>query len=94
MPSLTMLLIVSAQLTQTGVQILVSIGKYLNTHLKFSRRVSIPVAKTQLAGCLKVWVDVTQASNDNVQTVIQDTVYQANVVQTRPAGSIQLSIGQ
>ena len=66
MPSSTLLLIVSPKLTQIGIQISVSIGRYLNTHLKFSMRVSILVAKTQLAGCLKVCVDVMQASSDNV----------------------------
>ena len=57
----------SAQLAQTGVWILVSLGKYLRTHLKDHirynrgpeihgepRRVSLPVGDAQLAGCLRV----------------------------------------
>ena len=59
----------SAQLAQTGVWILVSLGEYLRTHLKEHtrydrgpeihgkpRRVSLPFGKTQLAGCLRVQV--------------------------------------
>ena len=59
----------SAQLAQTGVWILVSLGQYLRTHLKDHarydwgpeihgkpRRVSLPVAEAQLDGCLKVQV--------------------------------------
>ena len=59
----------SAQLAQTGIWILVSLGEYLRTHLKDHtrydqvpeihgepRRVSLPFGKAQLAGCLKVQV--------------------------------------
>ena len=59
----------SAQLAQTGVWILVSLGQYLRTHLKDHtrydrgpeihgkpRRVSLPVGEAQLTGCLKVQV--------------------------------------
>ena len=59
----------SAHLAQTGVWILVSLGKYLRTHLKYHtrydrgpeihdepRRVSLPFGQAQLAGCLRVWV--------------------------------------
>ena len=59
----------SAQLTQTGVWILVSLGQYLRTHLKDHarydqdpeihgepRRVSLPVGEVLLAGYLKVQV--------------------------------------
>ena len=59
----------SAQLVQTGVWILVSLGEYLRTHLidhaRYDRgpeihveprRVSLPVGEAQLAGCLKVQV--------------------------------------
>ena len=59
----------SAQLAQTGVWILVSLGEYLRTHLKYHtrydrgpvihdepRRVSLPVGEAQLAGCLRVQV--------------------------------------
>ena len=59
----------SMQLAQTGIWILVSLGKYLRTHLKDHtrydwcpeihgkpRRVSFPVGKAQLAGCLRVQV--------------------------------------
>ena len=59
----------SAQLAQTGVWILVSLGEYLRTYLKDHtrydrgpeihgkpRRVSLPVGKAQLAGCLRVLV--------------------------------------
>ena len=62
-------LIDSAQLAQTGVQILVSLGEYLRTYLKDHtrydqgaglhdkpKRVSLLVGEAQLAGCLKVWV--------------------------------------
>ena len=54
---------------QMGVQILVSPGQHLRTHLKEHRRydqgseihgkprkVSLPVGEVQLAGCLRVWV--------------------------------------
>ena len=57
----------SAQLAQTGVRILVSLGEYLRTHLtdhtKYDRgpeihgkprRVSLPFGEAQLAGCLRV----------------------------------------
>ena len=57
----------SAQLAQTGVWILVSLGEYQRTHLKNHtrydrdseihgepRRVSLPVGEAQLAGCLRV----------------------------------------
>ena len=57
----------SAQLEQTGIWILVSLGEYLKTHLKDHtrydqgpeihddpRRVSLPFGEVQLAGCLKV----------------------------------------
>ena len=56
-----------AQLAQTGVWILVSLGQYLRTHLKDHtrydqgleihdepRRVSLPVGEAQLAECLRV----------------------------------------
>ena len=59
----------SAQLAQTGVWILVSLGEYLRTHLKDHtrydrgpeihgkpRRVSLPFGEAQLAGCLRVQV--------------------------------------
>ena len=59
----------SAQLAQTGVWILVSLGEYLRTHLKDhtrydrgpeihgkSRRVSLPFGEAQLTGCLSVQV--------------------------------------
>ena len=59
----------SAQLAQTGVWILVSLGEYLRTHLKNHarydwgaeihdelRRVSLPFGEAQLAGCLRVQV--------------------------------------
>ena len=59
----------STQLAQTSVWILVSLGKYLRTHLKDHtrydrgleihskpRRVSLPVGEAQLAGCLTVQV--------------------------------------
>ena len=59
----------SAQLTQTGVWILVSLGEYLRTHLKDHARydqnpeihggpwrVSLSVSEAQLAGCLRVQV--------------------------------------
>ena len=59
----------SAQLAQTGVWILVSLGDYLRTHLidheKYDqgpeihgkpRRVSLPFDKAQLDGCLRVQV--------------------------------------
>ena len=59
----------SAQLAQTGVSILVSLDQYLRTHLKNHarydrgpeihgkpRRVSLPVGKAQLAGCLRIQV--------------------------------------
>ena len=59
----------SAQLAQTGVWILVSLGEYLRTHLKDHtrydhgpeihggpRRVSLPFGEAQLAECLRVWV--------------------------------------
>ena len=58
-----------AQLAQTGVWILVSLGEYLRTHLKDHtrydrgpeihdelRRVSLPFGEAQLAGCLRVQV--------------------------------------
>ena len=58
-----------AQLAQTGVWILVSLGEYLRTHLKDHtrydrspeihdepRRVSLLVGEAQLAGCLRVQV--------------------------------------
>ena len=58
----------SAQLAQTGVWILVSLGKYqrayLKDHIRYDqdpeihgepRRVSLPVGEAQLVGCLKVW---------------------------------------
>ena len=57
----------SAQLAQTGVWILVSLGEYLRTHLKDHtrcdqgpeihgkpRRVSLSFGEAQLAGCLRV----------------------------------------
>ena len=57
----------SAQLAQTGVWILVSLGEYLRTHIKDltkydqgpeihdePRRVSLPFGEAQLAGCLRV----------------------------------------
>ena len=59
----------SAQLTQTGVWIIVSLGEYLRTHLKDHtrhnrgpeihddpRRVLLPFGEAQLAGCLRVQV--------------------------------------
>ena len=59
----------SAHLEQTGVWILVSLGKYLRTHLKDHtkydrgpeihgkpRRVLLPFGEAQLAGCLRVQV--------------------------------------
>ena len=59
----------SAQLAQTGVWILVSLGEYLRTHLRDHtrydwgpeihgkpRRVSLPFGEAQLAGCLRVQV--------------------------------------
>ena len=59
----------SAQLAQTGVWILVSLGEYLRTHLKDHtrydrdpeihdkpRRVSLPLGEAQLDECLKVQV--------------------------------------
>ena len=59
----------SAQLAQTSVWILVSLGEYLRTHLKDHarydqgpeihgkpRRVSFPFDEAQLAGCLRVQV--------------------------------------
>ena len=59
----------STQLAQTGIWILVSLGQYLRTHLTDHarydrgpeihgkpRRVSLPVGKAQLAGCLRVQV--------------------------------------
>ena len=59
----------SAQLAQAGVWILVSLGKYLRTHLKDQtrydrgpeihgkpRRVSLPFGEAQLTGCLRVQV--------------------------------------
>ena len=58
-----------AQLAQTGVLILVSLGEYLRAHLKDHtrydqgpeihgepRRVSLPFSEAQLAGCLRVWI--------------------------------------
>ena len=57
----------SVQLAQMGVWILASLGEYLRTHLKDHtrydwgpeihgkpKRVSLPVGKAQLAGCLRV----------------------------------------
>ena len=59
----------SAQLAQTGVWILVSLGEYLRTQLRDHtrydrgpeihgkpRRVSLPFGEAQLAGCLRVQV--------------------------------------
>ena len=59
----------SAHLAQMGVWILVSVGEYLKNHLKDHtkydqdpeihgkpRRVSLPVGKARLAGCLRVWI--------------------------------------
>ena len=59
----------SAQLAQTSVWILFSLGEYLRTHLKdhtrydwgpeihgMPRRVSLPFGEAQLAGCLRVQV--------------------------------------
>ena len=60
----------SAQLAQTGIWTLVSIGEYLRTHLKDHtrydrgpeihgdpKRVSLTVGESQLAGCLRIQVD-------------------------------------
>ena len=59
----------SAQLAQTGVWILVSLGEYLRAHLKDHakyyrgpeihgepKRVSLPFGEAQLAGCLRVQI--------------------------------------
>ena len=59
----------SAHLAQTGVWILISLGEYLRTHLKYHarydrgpeihgkpRRVLLPFGEAQLAGCLRVQV--------------------------------------
>ena len=59
----------SMQLAQMGIWILVSLSEYLRTHLKNHtrydwgpeihgepKRVSLPVGKAQLAGCLRVQV--------------------------------------
>ena len=67
MPSPARLSKDSAQLAQTGVWILDSLGEYLRTHLKDhtrydrgpeihgeTRRVSLPFGEAQLAGCLRV----------------------------------------
>ena len=61
----------SVQIAQMGVWILASLGDYLRTHLKDHtrydrgpeihgkpRKVSLPVSKAQLAGCLRVQVGV------------------------------------
>ena len=70
----------SVQLAQTGVWILVSLGEHLSTYLKDHkdiikvqrpwgkpRRVSLPVGKSQLAGCLKVWVSGLLELNAGIQ---------------------------
>ena len=70
MPSLAKLFKRFCTAGRNGCLDLVSFGEHLRTHLKdhtrydqgpeihdTPRRVSLPVSKAQLAGCLKVWVD-------------------------------------
>ena len=84
-----------------GIYILVSLGEHLRTHLKDyirydqgpeihgkPRRVSLLVDKSQLAGCLKVWVsgllEGTWASSDYAQGAIHDPVYEASESDVTP----------
>ena len=76
----------SAQLAQMGVQILVSHGVHLRTHLKDHtgyeseihgkpRRMSFLVGEAQLTGCLKVWVSDPLEWNAGIYSdYVQDAI--------------------
>ena len=53
-----------------------------------------PGRRTQLVGCLKVWVSGTQASSDYAQDVIQDTVYEARMSAATSVNAQYLTVEQ